>query len=163
MQRKKWCLTAVVAGSLAALSLVAASCGDNDEEAREPTAAGEEASTVGVSLIEWSVLPDNTSVPAGTVTFEASNDGEEDHELVIIRSDLDPGALPLTSETAVDETQVDVVGEIEEFTPGGTESASFDLEPGNYILLCNLIHEEENGEVHRHYQMGMRMAFEVTE
>jgi len=167
MQRKRWSLIALLVGGLAALALVAGACGD-DEEAAQPTAAGqptvggEEPSTVGISLIEWSVVADKTSVPAGTVTFEASNDGEEEHELMIIRSDLEPGALPLTDEMAVDETQVEVVGEIEEFAPGGTESASFDLEPGNYILICNLVEEMEDGQIHRHYQLGMRTAFEVT-
>ena len=161
---KRWPSVLLLAAGLTALALVAAACGDDDEGAGGEPTAGEEpaAGTVGVSLIEWSVVPDATSVPAGTVTFEASNDGEQDHELMIIRSDLDPGTLPLTDEMAVDETQVEVIGEIEEFAPGGTESSSFDLEPGNYILICNLVHEEESGEVHRHYQMGMRTAFEVT-
>ena len=167
---KRWPSVLLLAAGLTALALVAVACGDDDEEptgeptaAGEPTAEGEAASTVGVSLIEWSVLPEETSAAAGTVTFEASNDGEMEHELVVIRSDLEPGALPLTDEMVVDETQVEVIGEIEEFAPGGTETASFDLEAGNYILLCNVIHEEESGEVHRHYQLGMRTAFEVTE
>jgi hypothetical protein len=163
MQRKKWYLIAVVAGSLAALSLLMAACGDDEEEAGEPTVEGEPAVTVGVSLIEWSVVPDETTAPAGMVTFEVSNDGEEEHELVVIRSDLEPGSLPLTDEMIVDETQVEAIGEIEEFAPGGTESVSFDLEPGNYVLICNVLHEEENGEIERHYQLGMRTAFEVTE
>jgi hypothetical protein len=163
MSRKRWLLVVLLAGGLAALALLAAACGDDGEEAGGGPTAGEEpaAGTVGVSLIEWSVVPDTTSVPAGTVTFEASNDGEEEHEFVVIRSDLEPGSLPLTGDMIVDETQVEVLGEIEEFAPGGTESASFDLEPGNYVLICNVLHEE-GGETERHYQLGMRTAFEVT-
>ncbi len=99
--------------------------------------------------------------PAGTVTFEVTNDGTMEHEFVIVRSDAGLADLPVGEDGAVDEAQVEVVGEIEEMAPGSTESASFDLEPGNYILICNLV-EEMEGEVHRHYQEGMRIPFEVT-
>jgi uncharacterized cupredoxin-like copper-binding protein len=150
-------------GSLAALAVLAAACGDDGEEAEgQPTAGAEpEATTIGVSLIEWGVVPDEMSAPAGTVTFEVTNEGEMEHEFVIVRSDAGLADLPVAEDGAVDEAQVEVVGEIEEMAPGSTESASFDLEPGNYILICNLV-EEMEGEVHRHYQQGMRIPFEVT-
>jgi uncharacterized cupredoxin-like copper-binding protein len=163
MSRKRWLLVVLLAGGLAALALLAAACGDDGEEAGGGPTAGEEpdATTIGVSLIEWSVVPDEMSAPAGTVTFEVTNEGEMEHEFVIVRSDAGLADLPVAADGAVDEAQVEVVGEIEEMAPGSTESASFDLEPGNYILICNLV-EEMEGEVHRHYQQGMRIPFEVT-
>lgn len=156
MSGKRWPLVALLMGALAALALVAAACGDDEEE------EGAAGATVNVSLIEWSVVPDTTSVAAGSVTFTATNDGAENHELVVIRTDLAPDALPVV-EGKVDEDQVDVIGEIEEFAPGQTESATFDLEPGNYVLICNIAEVEEDGEIESHYQLGMRTAFEVTE
>lgn len=32
---------------------------------------------------------------------------------------------------------------------------TLDLEPGSYVLLCNII-ETENGQTEGHYRMGMR-------
>jgi hypothetical protein len=54
-----------------------------------------------------------------------------------------------------------VIGEIEEFDPGQTQSATFSLEAGSYALICNVV-EEEGGQTIAHYQNGMRAAFEVT-
>lgn len=166
MSEKRWPLVVLLVGVLAALALVAAACGDDEEEtevAATPEAEGGGAgATVNVSLIEWSVVPDTTSVAAGSVTFNATNDGAENHELVVIRTDLAPDALPVV-EGKVDEDQVEVIGEIEEFASGTTESATFDLEPGNYVLICNITEVEEDGEIESHYQLGMRTAFEVTE
>lgn len=53
--------------------------------------------TVGVTLQEWAVIPAASSVEAGEVTFEATNEGPDDpHELVVVRTDLSPEALPRT-------------------------------------------------------------------
>jgi hypothetical protein len=48
-----------------------------------------------------------------------------------------------------------VVGRIEESAlgPGATASATFNMAPGNYVLLCN---------VSGHYKEGMFAAFQVT-
>jgi len=55
----------------------------------------------------------------------------------------------------------ELIGEIEEFAVGDTETATFDLEAGNYVFICNLVEEEEGG-LESHYQEGMRVAFMVT-
>jgi uncharacterized cupredoxin-like copper-binding protein len=144
-------------GIVAALSLSACRGGG---------AAGGEG-TVSVTLQEWAVIPAQSSVEAGSVTFEVKNDGpDHPHELVVIRTDLAPNALPTTNEGAVDEEGqgIEIIGEIEEFPPGETRSGTFDLEPGSYALVCNVAGEEGGehgggGEVH--YQMGMFAAFTV--
>src|SRR4029450_5939113 len=56
-------------------------------------AAGGDA-TIGVELKEWTVIPARADVPAGTITFDASNTGEDAHELVVVRA-ADPAALAL--------------------------------------------------------------------
>ena len=124
----------------------------------EPAPAG--AAQVTVDLSEWAVSPDTNTVRAGEVYFLANNIGPDDpHELVIIRTDLAPGALPV-NEGVVPEDQVDFIGEIEQFTPGTSASGVFDLEPGNYVLLCNIA-EIEEGELESHYELGMRTSFTV--
>ena len=146
-----------VAVAVAILVTLAACGGDEDN------GGGEGGVTVDVTLQEFSVLPAEESAPAGEVTFNATNDGPEDpHELVVVRTDLAPDALPTTEEGAVDEEGegVEVIGEIEEFPPGENESASFDLEAGSYALICNVV-EEHEGELEAHYALGMRTGFIV--
>lgn len=135
--------------ALVALGLV--SCGGGAE------------TTVDVTLQEFAVIPAQDSAPAGQVTFRAENTGPEDnHELVVIKTDLGPDALPTADDGSVDEDGegIDVIGEIEEFPPGETQSATFDLEAGSYVLICNVV-EEHEGELEAHYAMGMRTAFTV--
>jgi plastocyanin len=147
----------LVVGVLAALALSA--CGGTD--------GGGGGGTVDVTLQEWAVIPAQSSVEAGSVTFEVTNEGpEHPHELVVIRTDLAPDALPTMPEGMVDEEGegIEIIGEIEEFPTGETRSATFDLDPGGYVLVCNVAGEEGGehgggGEIH--YEMGMRAAFTV--
>ena len=55
---------------------------------------------------------------------------------------------------------MDLIGEIEEFAPGTQAADTFDLTPGNYVLICNIA-EMENGELESHYQLGMRAQLMV--
>ncbi|HEU4528577.1 MAG TPA: hypothetical protein VFT80_11690 [Actinomycetota bacterium] len=132
-----------------AIALVATACG------------GDEGETVDVTLQEFAIAADPTSVGAGEVTFDTTNDGPDDpHELVVFRSDLAPDALPTQENGAVDESGegVELIDEIEEFPVGETQSMTLDLEAGNYVLVCNIYDEDED---EAHYQEGMRLAFTV--
>jgi uncharacterized cupredoxin-like copper-binding protein len=124
-----------------------------------PTAA---AGTVQVTLQEWAVLPVPASTPAGDVTFQVTNTGPADvHELVIVKTDLDPTALPTDDAGKVAEggSGMEVIDEIEDIAVGQTEELKVTLDAGKYVLLCNIYDETEK---EAHYQMGMRIAFEVT-
>ena len=123
------------------------------------------AAAVQVTLDEFAVTPVPAEVAAGTVQFTALNEGEETHELVIIRYDGDPADLPVDDDGAADEAQLpesDVIGEIEGFGSGNTCAGAFDLEAGSYVLLCNIVEEEESGETEAHYHEGMYTTFTVT-
>lgn len=143
------------------LALVAAGC------ARGGGGGG--GGTVDVTLQEWAVIPAQASVAAGPVTFNVENTGpDHPHELVVIRTDLSPDALPTTDEGAVDEEGggIEIIREIEEFAPGETRQATLDLEPGSYVLVCNVKPGEEHGDermggMEVHYKMGMFAAFTV--
>jgi hypothetical protein len=96
------------------------------------------------------------------VYFLADNRGPEDpHELVIVRSDLAPDQLPVV-DGRVPEDQVDFIGEIEAFAPGTQAADTFNLTPGNYVLLCNIA-EVEGGQLESHYQLGMSTRLVVEE
>ena len=114
---------------------------------------------VDVILGEWSVIPNPRTVPAGQVYFLVENSGQlHPHELVIVKTDLAPNELPVV-DRQVDESKVEVIGEIEEFAKGTSASGLFDLEPGNYLLICNTL--ETVGAMESHYEQGMSVAFTV--
>ncbi len=160
-----------------AVLLVAACSEDTDDEApatmtATATATGsatvaaglvepapEGAAEVSVVLREWAVEPAESSVAAGEVYFLAQNEGPDDaHELVIIKSDLPVDELPTDDRGFVPEDQVEFIGEIEAFAPASSASGVFTLEPGRYILICNIV-ELEGGEWESHYLEGMRVEF----
>jgi uncharacterized cupredoxin-like copper-binding protein len=117
--------------------------------------------TVGVVLQEFSVLPAQTSAPAGSVTFEVENQGPDDvHEFVVVRTDLSADSLPTDDTGTVEEGAegMEVVDEIEDIPVGDQPTLNVDLEAGSYVLICN-IYDEADQEAH--YSLGMRTAFTV--
>ena len=156
-------LRALAAVSLIALAFAACSTGTTSPSpaGASPGAGGGTATTVAVTLQEWSVLAAPTSAPAGTVTFQVTNTGPEDvHEFVVLKTDLDPGALPVDANGAVTEEGdgIEVVDEIEDIAVGTTQELTVDMAAGKYVLLCNIYEEADN---EAHYTMGMRTAFTV--
>ena len=155
--------TALLMALVAGLALVG--CG-GDEPTQAPatqTPTTTARTTVGVTLREFGVIPAAASAPVGQVTFQAKNIGPKDpHELVVIKTDLDSGALPTKPEGSVDEegAGIEVLGEIEEFKVGQTQTKTLDLQPGRYVLICNVV-EEEEGKTEAHYKLGMRAPFTV--
>ncbi len=126
-----------------------------------PACAGG-GSTVEVELQEFAVVPSEASADAGEVTFELKNTGEETHEFVVIRTDLGALDLPTAEDGSVDEegSGIEVVDEVEEIPSGESRELSVDLDAGRYVLICNIV-EEEDGETESHYQEGMRAEFTV--
>jgi uncharacterized cupredoxin-like copper-binding protein len=145
-------LAALGAATLSLAFALVALRGERDGAQAAPPA---QAATVQVTLQQFSVAANPSSAPAGDVDFMASNAGSIDHELVIIRTDLAPGALPVVG-SQVDENGagVQVIDEISPFAPGTQQTASANLASGAYVLICN---------VPTHYQAGMRTGFTVTE
>lgn len=166
--RKRWAL------GIAACLLVASfatACGDDDGDdadvtpaattSTDNTPAGDD-NVLAVELVEFSVVPEKASVPAGSITFRVTNNGPEDeHEFVIIRSDLAPNELPTADDGSVLEDDVDVVDEIEGLAVGDSGEVTVDLEPGAYVLICNIVQEEDDGTIEAHYERGMRTRLTV--
>jgi hypothetical protein len=119
--------------------------------------------TIAVELKEWAVLPARADVPAGTVTFEARNTGEDAHELVVVRA-ADPASLPLAADGTVDEEKLPegaFVGEVEAFPAKQTCPGTFELAAGSYALFCNILETKADGAKENHYANGMRTRFEA--
>jgi len=152
--RIRWLIPATVI----ALALVATACGGDDEGGEGDGSSG---TTVAVTLQEFAIAATPASVAAGSVTFDAENIGPEDqHELVVVRTDLAPDALPTNADGSVNEEGegVEALDEIPEFDVGGTQSLTLELEAGSYVLICNIYTAEEQ---EAHYQEGMRLGFTV--
>jgi uncharacterized cupredoxin-like copper-binding protein len=156
---------AIFVATVAALSLVAAGC--SDDEGGETGATGGGATgggtRVDVTVQEFAVIPAASSAPAGDVTFEVTNKGPDDtHEFVVFKTDLAPDALPTAADGSVDEEGegVELIDEIEDIAVGDTPTLTVTLDAGSYVFICNIV-EEEGGETISHYQQGMRVAFTV--
>ncbi len=105
---------------------------------------------VAVTLDEYTIDPVPASVPAGAVTFDVLNIGGESHNLLVIRTDLEPGGLPITGSVASEEG---TVGRTDVLATDAGQSVTVDLQAGHYVLICN---------VPEHYGAGMYTGFTIT-
>lgn len=91
-----------------------------------------------VDLFEWG-LATTSLVNSGDVLFSVTNSGTFNHELAIARG-ASYEELPLLENGAVDEDALGAgfIGRTETFGGGQTIEATFNLEPGDYVLFCNI-------------------------
>lgn len=143
-----------VAAGLAAAGL--GGCGGGNDNgsgttARTPAPAAPAGSALTIKMSEFKFDPKNATAKAGTVKITAPNVGTAEHELVLFKTNRAPGSFKVSGarvdEEALDKTPgVTGVGEIADVEPKQTKSASFDLTPGRYVMICN---------VAGHYKSGM--------
>jgi hypothetical protein len=91
-----------------------------------PAPPGTYPTRTGVDLGEWFVRSSYRTLAAGTVSFNVSNQGEDDHNFVVRSSARELGRLPLMH-------------------PGDSETLSVDLPLGSYTIFCSLTGHEETG------------------
>jgi uncharacterized cupredoxin-like copper-binding protein len=114
---------------------------------------GETDSTVQVTERDFSISPDQNSVPSGEVSFNIRNEGPATHEFVVFKTDVPEGQLPIRNGIVDEEANsVEDVDEVEGISPGESKELKVDLQPGQYVLICN---------ISGHYQLGMHAALEV--
>lgn len=122
------------------------------------TSVWADATEVEIVISDFKIAPDPSSVPGGEVQFNVTNtSAAEEHEFVVVKTDVAADAFPASADdpNTVDESGVgELIGEIEDLAAGASENVTFDLSEGNYVLFCNLP---------GHYQLGMHVAFTVTE
>lgn len=99
---------------------------------------------------------DVTTISAGKATFEVTNDSKDIiHEMVLSPiASLDVTLLYITDEYKIDEDAAGHLGEVAELDPGKSGSLTVDLEPGLYLLYCN---------IPGHFINGMWAVLTVTE
>jgi uncharacterized cupredoxin-like copper-binding protein len=122
---------------------------DADEHADDADTHEEGGDTVHVSLNEWSITPahgDAFEASAGDVVFEIHNEGAAPHDFKIVRTDLEAGALPIVDGFVDQEAAGEVIGGSDPLPGDIMVEESYDLEPGEYVLICTIA---------GHYQQGM--------
>jgi uncharacterized cupredoxin-like copper-binding protein len=133
---------------LAALGLVLPACSGSTE----PPAGRAGDGTIGTTVRDFAITLEEHSTPAGSTTFDITNDGPSTHEFVVFRTDLAEDALPVDGAT-VSEDDLDLVDEAEDIAPGVGATLAVDLDPGAYVVICN---------VEGHYRAGMHASLTVT-
>ncbi len=159
MRRTLLLLTTLAALATAALTLA---CGEDETDADKtstalaggagtPAAGGAEAATVDVTLNDFGIALGESSAASGKVTFDITNEGPSEHEFIVLKTDLPADALPMTDDTVDEEADgIEVIDEVEEIADGETGTLDVDLDPGKYVVICN---------VEEHYGRGMHAAF----
>ena len=121
--------------------LVAGACGGTPESTEQPT--------LTVELTDFAVKADPGTVKAGHNVFAIRNRASMIHDLVVIKTDLAPNALPLDGGKAKEDGKLAGVANI---SAGVSRKLVLELPAGHYVLMCN---------VPGHYQLGMRTALTV--
>lgn len=110
------------------------------------TAAGDEGRTVSVSEREFAISLDSQQASAGRLTFQIHNDGLRDHNFIVFQTDLPDYQLPTTiTGLTVEEDKLDRAGEQNHIAPGADASLTLTLEPGHYVLICDVTGHYING------------------
>ena len=94
-------------------------------------------------------------VKPGKVEFKVTNaSSDEDHELLLVKTDQAPDALPMDKDgVRVEEDELKGLKELGDIHPGKTRSTTLTLKAGKYLLFCN-----EAG----HFKAGMYATFTVA-
>lgn len=118
---------------------------------------------LNITLDEWSITLDKTSLPEGPIEFTIKNDGEKQHEVIILRTDIAPGELPTNDDGSanVGAPDVDELQTIDKLDAGDKTGRTYTLDAGNYVFIDNTV-AEENGEKVSYYGKGMRAGFTIT-
>lgn len=150
MRYRSTLILVLVVAAIAAVVVVG--CGDGDDGGDEGTTTGADTGTAGTVTIkmgDYFFDPKDVTVEAGSVTISAPNEGEVEHELMLLKTNTDPAKLPTGSDGGVEEKLHEAAeenGDIADIGPGETGSGTFDLTPGNWVMFCN---------IPGHYAQGM--------
>jgi uncharacterized cupredoxin-like copper-binding protein len=145
MSRLSHCRTLLAASLLCAFAIPAL--------AASPTVVNAELwnkpdGSQGVTLSTDHVKP-------GKVLFKVKNiSTDEDHELLLVKTDLAPDAMPMDKDgVRIEEDKLEGLKELGDVHPGKSRNTTLTLKAGKYLLFCN-----EAG----HFKAGMYTTFTVA-
>ncbi len=122
-----------------------------------------EGGDLKITLDEYTVVTDVDSLPEGPITFDIKNDGELAHELLIVKTKTAGAELPTKDNGSFDDDAggVDVKHDVDDIDEGDETSRSYTLDPGEYVLLCNIVKDVDGVET-SHFAQGMWTEFTIT-
>jgi len=135
---------------LVAGALLAACSGGSSSA---PSTGGGSSNNIDATVHEWQIDLSSHTASAGEVTFNIQNTGEETHEFVVVSTDLAEGDLPVVDDQIPEDSdQLTAVDEQEDIEAGTSTSLTVNLDPGHYVIFCNLL---------AHYGKGMHASVTV--
>ena len=109
--------------------------------------------TVKATLSEYAIKVEPATTGAGSVTFDITNAGAQVHEFLVLKTDLAEDRLPVSGDKVEEDAPgITLVGEKEGIGPGDHPTLTVTLQPGHYVLICNIT---------GHYSQGMHASFTV--
>jgi uncharacterized cupredoxin-like copper-binding protein len=101
-----------------------------------------------MDMATMGITVDLVEIPAGEVTFTVVNESQDFYHSVAISAVEDPSReLPyLIDKLMVDEEAAGTIARVKELKPRAFGKVTVDMQPGTYILYCNIA---------GHYVMGM--------
>ena len=119
-----------------------------------------------IRLGDGAIELESPTLPSGRQVIEAVNTGSEEHELVVVRTDLAPDEIPvglhgvspaMAGKLAIGEDHLASghrhrPGVVLGLRPGTSQRFQVELGPGTYVALC---------QTDNHYLDGERIGFEV--
>jgi uncharacterized cupredoxin-like copper-binding protein len=137
-----------VSAATASPSTVTVSLANQPITAQLPDNLGMDMGSSDMSKAVMSIKATPNVVNSGEVSFVATNTSPDFiHEMILIKLS-DPGKpLPyLPADSRVDEEAAGHLGEVAELDPGKSGTLTMTLDPGTYMLFCN---------IPGHYMAGM--------
>ncbi len=131
--------------------LVLAACG-GAPQAANPSSTAE---LIQVRLKSFAIELSNNTIKAGPVAFEANNTApDQTHEMLIVKTDQGPDSLPYDAAISrIPEEKIQSLGETGELEGGKDGSLILNLQPGKYLLFCNIA---------THFKQGMVTSLTVN-
>ena len=108
--------------------------------------------TVNATLTDSKIVLDQSTVPSGTITFNVKNGGTMVHEVVVLKTDVAADKIAPNPDEPGKMSEDGSQGESGDLNPTEAKTFTLDLQPGNYVLICNQP---------AHYLLGMHIAFVV--
>ncbi len=127
-------------GTATASTLVNVSLWDKGAEMTMPTDQAYLSPTLDTAKATMGIKVDRDTAKAGVVTFKVKNDLKDTiHEMIVMYMADPSQPLPyIDAEQRVDEDKAGDKGEVSELDPGKSGSLTVNLQPGKYLLICNV-------------------------